>query len=77
MTERPVALPPAQSGSANLLPPVGIIRLSNTTKGLEERHLEDARAAIKQARHMLADDACPDTFFGRKTQEPFPDEDNS
>jgi hypothetical protein len=49
-----------------------ISRLSNRAKGLEEKHLERTWAVIKEARKMLADTPCPDTFLGRKTQEPFP-----
>jgi hypothetical protein len=57
-----------------MLPTLRIIRLSNTLKGSEEKHLEFAWTAIMQARRMLTDHPCPDTFLGRKTQEPFPSE---
>jgi hypothetical protein len=51
-----------------------IVRLSNTMKGLEERLLRQAHAAIVRARRTLSEQPCPDTFLGRKTQEPFPQE---
>ena len=55
-------------------PAFHISRLSNSAKGLEEKHLERTWAVIKEARKMLADTPCPDTFLGRKTQEAFPQE---
>ena len=55
-------------------PAFHISRLSNSAKGLEDKHLERTWAVIKEARKMLADTPCPDTFLGRKTQEPFPSE---
>jgi len=58
-------------------PAFHISRLSNSVKGLEEKHLERTWAVIKEARKMLADTPCPDTFLGRKTQEAFPAEDGS
>ena len=58
-------------------PAFHISRLSNSVKGLEEKHVERTWAVIKEARMMLADTPCPDTFLGRKTQEPFPNEDGS
>ncbi len=51
-----------------------IARRSNTIKNMEEQHFEQAWAAIKEARRTLADNPLPDTFAGRKTQEPFPRE---
>lgn len=54
-----------------------IARLSNTTKSLEEQHLIQAWAAIKQARLTLTNNPPPDTFAGRKTQEPFPREEEN
>jgi hypothetical protein len=56
-----------------MLPAIRVNRRSNTAKELEERHIEEAWATIHEARRMLADHPCPDTFLGRKTQEPFPD----
>ena len=49
-------------------------RLSNIPKGFEEKRVERAWAAIRATREMLAEIPCPDTFLGRKTQEPFPSE---
>ena len=53
-----------------------INRLANTRQGMEEAHLDSARTAISQARRTLIDHPCPDIFLGRKTQEPFPNEDD-
>jgi len=58
--------------SVPMQPAYRIHRLSNTTAGLEEVLLAYARAAIIEARQMLVDNPCPDTFVGRKTQQPFP-----
>ncbi|WP_298261608.1 hypothetical protein [Bradyrhizobium sp.] len=52
----------------------GIRRPSNTVNDLEEKHLEQAWAAINGSRQMLVDNPSPDTFLGRRTQEPFPRE---
>lgn len=52
-----------------------INRMSNTMQGIEEAYLDDARTAISEARRTLIDNPCPDLFLGRKTQEPFPNED--
>ncbi len=51
-----------------------IVRPSNTIKNMEEKHFELAWAAINEARRTLDDNPVPDTFAGRKTQEPFPSE---
>lgn len=51
-----------------------IVRPSNTIKNMEEKHFELAWAAINEARRTLDDNPVPDTFAGRKTQEPFPRE---
>ena len=51
-----------------------VIRSSNTVKGLEEKEIEQARAAISASRRTL-ENPLPDTFLGRKTREPFPRED--
>jgi len=53
-------------------PAYRINRLSNITEGFEEALLVYARATIIEARQMLVDNPCPDTFVGRKTQQPFP-----
>jgi len=37
-------------------------------------HLEQMRDVIEQSRKLLAKNPVPDTFAGRKTQEPFPQE---
>ena len=43
-------------------------------RALDMLQLEQIRAVIKRSRQLLAGPA-PDTFAGRKTQEPFPQED--
>jgi hypothetical protein len=50
-------------------------RLSNTMKDLAATHLELMREAIAKSREILKGPA-PDSFTGRKTQEPFPSEDD-
>jgi hypothetical protein len=57
------------------MPVFHINRLSNF-KGWDDEQIEFAWAAIRESRLMLADNPCPDTFLGRKTQEPFPNEDD-
>ena len=52
-----------------------ILRSSNTSKYLDHQRLDETRTAINEARRLLADNAPPDTFLGRKTQEPFRRED--
>lgn len=52
--------------------PFGIFRTSNNAKELDAKHLERIRIAIERARQALVDYPSPDTFAGRKTQEPFP-----
>jgi hypothetical protein len=59
-----------------MLPPFRIIRPSNTLKGFQEKLLEQAWAALATAHRTLADNPHPDTFAGRKTQEPFPSEED-
>ena len=58
-----------------MLPRLRIFRPSNRFNDMEAKQVALARAAIAEARQMLADDPRPDTFAGRKTQEPFPHED--
>lgn len=54
-----------------------INRPSNVMKGLREKLLPQAWAAPAKAHRTLADNlAPPDTFAGRKTQEPFPREED-
>jgi hypothetical protein len=53
-----------------------VVRLSNRTEQLEEKLYQRAWTAITEARQMLADNPRPDTFAGRKTQEPFPSEED-
>jgi hypothetical protein len=42
---------------------------------LDMLQIEQIRAIIKRSRELLASSPTPDTFAGRKTQEPFPVED--
>ena len=51
-------------------------RLSNTLKDFAARHLELVHEAITKSRKLL-NMPSPDTFAGRKTQEPFPKEDDN
>ena len=48
-------------------------RTSNAFKDFEAKQLELVREAIAKSRIILLVPP-PDTFAGRKTQEPFPDE---
>lgn len=53
-------------------------RRSNTSKDLETQHLALVQEAIARSLEVLKS-PLPDTFAGRKTQEPFPrdnDEEN-
>ena len=50
-------------------------RLSKTLKDVAAEHLELMREAIARGREILKA-PLPDTFAGRKTQEPFPEEDD-
>jgi hypothetical protein len=59
-----------------MLQPSRIHRLSNLVRGLEAQHVQQAWTAVEVARRTLADHPCPDTFLGRRTQEPFPAENN-
>jgi hypothetical protein len=52
--------------------PFGIFRTPNNAKEQDAKHLERVREAIERARQALVDYPSPDTFAGRKTQEPFP-----
>jgi hypothetical protein len=54
---------------------VPIHRLPNTLKELIARHIEAMRVAIATSREIL-DKPPPDNFAGRKTQEPFPKEED-
>jgi hypothetical protein len=53
-----------------------IHRLSNFFKDAQAKHLEFVREAIARSREVLGVPR-PDTFAGRKTQEPFPDGDEA
>lgn len=57
-----------------MIQPFCLFRGSNGTKELDAKYVDGARAAIDVARRVLADNPCPNTFLGRKTQEPFPKE---
>ena len=55
--------------------PVRIIRPSNRQREQDDRHIKMMRDEMNAARRVLADNPKPDAFAGRKTQEPFPQED--
>lgn len=42
---------------------------------INTNHVEQLREVIAQSQKLLGDNPTPDTFVGRKTQEPFPAED--
>jgi hypothetical protein len=48
-------------------------RVSNTLNDIASEHLRQMRDAIARSREILKG-ALPDTFLGRKSQEPFPKE---
>lgn len=50
-----------------------IYRVSNVEK--ERARLEEVQEVLAKARRVLDDHEPPDTFVGRKTREPFPQED--
>ena len=50
-----------------------VYRPSNTSKELETQHLALMQEALARSREVLKSPP-PDTFAGRKTQEPFPGE---
>ena len=66
-----------QDQGAVTMPSAVIIHLSSTAQRLQEVHMENAWTAIAAARRALKDNPMPDTFMGRKTQEPFPVEKTS
>lgn len=68
MAERPSALPPAQPGSAAMLIRRGICRPTQE----EADELKRLREIVAETRAILMRFPAPDTFLGRKTQEPFP-----
>jgi hypothetical protein len=59
-------------GSAEMVP---VHRLPNTLKDLIVKHIETVRVAIAKSRDILKKPP-PDSFVGRKTQEPFPKEED-
>jgi hypothetical protein len=54
--------------------PFRVYRVSNALKELASEHLRQMHDAIARSRELLRG-VLPDTFLGRKSQEPFPDED--
>jgi hypothetical protein len=48
-------------------------RVSNTLNDIASVHLKQMRDSIARSREILKG-VLPDTFLGRKTQEPFPKE---
>lgn len=45
-------------------------------RNFEMMHLEQMRTVIKRSRELLASNPVPDTFVGRQTKEPFPQEED-
>jgi hypothetical protein len=56
---------------------IHIYRLSNVSTGYDAMHLEAVRTAIAQSKELLKHSRPGDTFAGRKTQEPFPKEEEA
>ena len=54
---------------------VPIHRLPNTLKDLIAKHIEAVRTAVAKS-HEILQKPPPDSFAGRKTQEPFPEEED-
>jgi hypothetical protein len=48
------------------------LRIFRIHTDIDAGHLKEMRELIAQAREMLQRHPPPDTFAGRKTQEPFP-----
>ena len=57
------------------MPAHRVNRLSNDMKEQDAAHLGAVRATIAEVLKMLRDCSRPDTIAGRKTQDPFPEED--
>jgi hypothetical protein len=53
--------------------PFRVYRVSNTLRDIASEHLRQMRDEIARSRELLKG-PLPDTFLGRKTQEPFPKE---
>ena len=49
-------------------------RIFRGSSDFDEKHLEQTRRMIAESCGLLQDNPIPDTFAGRKTQEPFPTE---
>lgn len=58
-----------------MLPTFRIFRISKTRKEFDDCQIKQANAAVVHSRKVLTDNPLPDTFMGRKTQEPFAEED--
>ncbi|RXH41621.1 hypothetical protein [Bradyrhizobium zhanjiangense] len=53
-----------------------LFRLSNLQKESQDKHARMMREHVEAAREVLRSNPRPDTFLGRKTHEPFPQDDN-
>jgi hypothetical protein len=73
MAERPIALAPAEQGAPTWLR-FGFFGTSSSIKDYDAKHLEWVRAAIAHSLDLLKANHSADRFAGRKTQEPFPRE---
>jgi hypothetical protein len=54
------------------MPDMRAISRIHHAQSADAQAIEQFREANKQASQGLTDCACPDTFLGRKTHEPFP-----
>ena len=43
-------------------------------KDVGRKHFKEMQNVIQQSQELLANSPMPDTFLGRQTQEPFPEE---
>jgi len=53
-----------------------IFRVSDAANERDGGYVERARSTLAAATKVLQDNPSPNTFAGRKTQEPFPTEDD-
>jgi hypothetical protein len=54
------------------MPDKCVINRIHRAQSADAQVIERLREANQQASQVLTDCACPDTFLGRKTHEPFP-----
>src|SRR5262249_6282811 len=72
VAERPIALPPAWQGRSCMARSPHILDLANEARNLAI--VTRTREITQESSSILKQTCWPDTFLGRKTQEPFPQE---